>query len=122
LTYSLGHHLERDISNKVRLGLSTDLFFNTANRVLMARSGAESVNTGDLIQLGMAPSVSLVFDEFDILLVIGPYLRDRYKGNGDIYSRYGIRRTFGEHYTAVLMLKTHAAKADHLELGIGYRW
>lgn len=126
LTYTLNHHLERDISNKVRLGVCADLFYITANRVLMARAGMSEVSTTDMVQAGLAATWGLKFGLFDVNFMMGAYVRDRYKGNGDIYSRYGIRRQFGKangrKWVTSLMLKTHAAKADHFEIGIGYRW
>lgn len=122
LTYTLTHQTERDISNKVRLGICADLFYITANRVLMARDGFAEVKTSDILQAGLAGTWGLKFGLFDVNFMLGAYVRDKYKGNGDIYSRYGIRRQFGRHLVTSLMLKTHAAKADHFEMGIGYRW
>jgi hypothetical protein len=51
----------------------------------------------------------------------GYYLYNRYKDDGNIYSRLCLRYHFSDRYFAVLNLKSHFAKADYWEYGIGMR-
>jgi hypothetical protein len=54
------------------------------------------------------------------LFQAGVYPYTRYKDDGIIYSRLGLRYLFGKHILANITLKTHFAKADNIEFGLGY--
>ena len=48
------------------------------------------------------------------------YLRDRYRPNGPLYHRIGFRYQLKNGLYGNVTLKSHWAKADYMELGIGY--
>ncbi len=60
------------------------------------------------------------FDHFELFLQNGFYLINKYKKDGGIYQRLGGRYYFKKNIVAHFALKTHFAKADYFELGVGY--
>jgi hypothetical protein len=58
---------------------------------------------------------------FSLHTQIGFYLYTKDMSNGRIYDRLMMRYRFGNHWMFNLALKTHYAKADVFEAGIGYR-
>ena len=51
---------------------------------------------------------------------MGCYVRDRYRPNGPLYHRIGFRYQISNGFYGNITLKTHWAKADYMEAGIGY--
>jgi hypothetical protein len=110
------------ISPKSSIGLGLDLFYNTAVKELIIRNEDYAPSNSDVIQLGVAVGYALHFDKVELDIVVGTYLRNKYKGSGAVYNRWGLKYHLTEHLYGVLMLKSHLAKADHPELGIGWRF
>lgn len=52
---------------------------------------------------------------------IGYYVHDEYKNNGSFYQRLGVRYYVTPNIYGVLSLKTHFAKAEAFEVGLGYK-
>ena len=72
-------------------------------------------------RIGLFGSAGYRMGKWDGHFQTGFYLYNRYKPDGDLYSRIAIRHHFNQHLFATLNLKTHYAKADYAEWGIGYR-
>lgn len=53
---------------------------------------------------------------------MGVYLRDEYFADDRFYHRFGFKYTFDNGLLINLTLKSHWAKADYVEYGIGYRF
>ena len=53
---------------------------------------------------------------------IGHYLYSRYTDLSLIYTRLGLIYRINSHLLANVSLKSHMAKADFIEWGIGYTW
>lgn len=52
---------------------------------------------------------------------IGYYLHDEYKENGSLYQRLGLRYYITPEIFGIMSLKTHFAKAEAFEIGVGYK-
>ncbi|MEG1022726.1 MAG: acyloxyacyl hydrolase, partial [Myroides sp.] len=52
---------------------------------------------------------------------IGYYVHDEYKKNGSLYQRLGLRYYVTPNVFGVMSLKTHFAKAEAFEVGVGYK-
>ncbi|HLV45631.1 MAG TPA: acyloxyacyl hydrolase [Flavobacterium sp.] len=52
---------------------------------------------------------------------VGIYVYDKYKENGALYQRLGLRYYVTKNWFGSMSLKTHFAKAEAFELGIGYK-
>lgn len=74
----------------------------------------------EIIQLGMFVGYILPMDRFHLLFGMGAYVRDKYKPESPVYHRVGMRYVFDNGINMHLVLKSHWAKADYIEYGIGY--
>ena len=72
-------------------------------------------------QTGMTIGWEVLVGKVSFPLQAGFYLLSKYKSNGVFYNRYGIRYQFHKHLFANVSLKTHFAKADYFEWGLGYK-
>ncbi len=111
---------ERRITYKSSLGFGTDVFYNSSLQTLMERREDGPVKKVDAMQNGLFFSYTLHFDDFELKMQQGVYLRDLWKVDGTLYHRFGLRYRINAKWFASLMLKTHFAKADFGEFGFGY--
>lgn len=120
--FALRAMIERRVTFKSGLMASVDGYLNNSLKPLLERDGEWNDNPADALQLGIAAGYVLHFDPMEFHIMMGGYVRSAYTGQGLLYHRFGLRYFFGEHWSANFMLKTHFAKADHAELGLGYRF
>jgi len=111
---------ERRVSYKSAFGFGVDWFYDSSLRPLVQQRTREVVGPASVMQLGVVMSYSLFFDRFSLKMQQGYYLADAFRLNGSLYHRVGLRYDVGANFYAQLTLKTHFAKADYGELGIGY--
>ena len=73
-----------------------------------------------IIQLGLYAGYLVPLNHFHFFFGMGAYVRDRYRPNGPLYHRIGFRYQISNGFYGNITLKTHWAKADYMEAGIGY--
>lgn len=73
-----------------------------------------------LLQIGLFTGYLLPFDRFQLVVGMGYYLRDKFKFQEPVYHRVGMRYVFDSGLNLNLVLKSHWARADYIEYGIGY--
>ncbi len=112
---------EKRVSYKSSFGLGYDMLYNSSLQVLMNRKLDSPISSGHTIQHGILFSYTLHFNEFELKMQQGIYVHDQYKIDGRFYHRFGLRYLINEHLFVQLTLKTHFAKADYGELGVGWR-
>lgn len=78
------------------------------------------ITNSELIQLGGYLGYLLPFDRFHLAVGMGYYLRDKYGFQEPFYHRVGMRYVFANGINLNLVLKSHWARADYIEYGIGY--
>jgi hypothetical protein len=113
---------EKRISYKSGLGIGLDLLFDESASYLFEQRMGYRPASSQSIQLGGLISYSLFFDRLSLKMQQGIYMRDAYRLNGLLYHRFGLRYEITRRLFAQLTLKTHFAKADFGEVGIGYTW
>lgn len=74
----------------------------------------------DILQVGMYCGYIIPLDRVHILIGMGAYLRDKYSPADPLYHRLGFRYLFPNGINLNLSLKSHWARADYIEYGIGY--
>lgn len=74
----------------------------------------------DIVQVGAYLGYLLPLDHFHYVLGMGYYLRDKYQPDEPFYHRVGMRYLFDSGLFTQVVLKSHWAKADYVEWGIGY--
>ncbi len=121
LTSSMTLLADSRFSAKSSFGLGLDAMYNQANGADMLRE-SDNVPWNDVLQLGAFASYSLHFNRFELKIIFGAYLYDKYKKNGTLYNRVGLRYRITDHLFASVYLKSHLVKADYNELGIGWNF
>lgn len=74
----------------------------------------------DYLQAGVYVGYVLPLDRLRFVLGMGAYVRDVYNPDDHFYHRIGMRYRATKHLDINLILKSHWAKADYVEYGIGY--
>lgn len=74
----------------------------------------------DLIQLGTFAGFILPLDHLHFVLGMGMYVRDKFSPVDRFYHRVGARYVFNNGINLGITLKSHWARADYFEYGIGY--
>ncbi len=118
--FSFTNVLEKRFSTKTSWGFGLDFFYNSALRKYLYVDASGSANFGKTLQIGGLISYTKHLYPWEIKIMMGAYLRDKYKKNGTIYHRFGLRYHINNHLLLGLSLKTHYARADFPELGVGW--
>jgi hypothetical protein len=114
--------MEYRLSNKSSIGLGADAFYSSVIHKLIDEKDDKEYPASKAIQAGIHFCYSLHFNRFELKISQGYYLRDKWTFDGHLYNRFGLRYFWNEHFFGNLMLKTHFAKADFVEIGIGYKF
>ena len=115
--YALSIQERKLFRPKVGMELSFDVF---SKQAVFGYKRYIPKTQWSILQLGLFVGYILPLDHLQFVLGIGTYLKDRYQPDGPIYNRVGMRYQFNNGITANLVLKSHWAKADYVEYGIGY--
>ena len=62
-----------------------------------------------------------IINKFSIITQLGYYAYYPVDFEGKTYIRAGMKRYFGKKWFVVMTLKSHAAKAEAVEVGVGIR-
>jgi hypothetical protein len=111
---------ERRISYKSSFAIGTEVMFNSAVKTL--RNRMEEAQTGweKNAQLSLVLGYGLNFDKLQLRILQGFYVVNPWQADGTFYQRVTLCYQLTNRIQALLGLKTHFAKADHSEIGIGY--
>ncbi|MCO4814535.1 MAG: acyloxyacyl hydrolase [Flavobacteriales bacterium] len=74
----------------------------------------------EILQIGTFVGFILPFDHLHLITGMGIYLKDKYQPEDFLYHRVGMRYVFENGININLVLKSHWARADYTEFGIGY--
>lgn len=124
--YVLSAYADKRLSRKSALQFGVDAFFsNFLKEAIYYESVAFpdrniDANT-DYKRLGVFVGHELFINKLTVVAQFGFYAYYPYDFEGRFYQRIGVKRYFGDKWFAALSLKTHAAKAEAFELGIGIR-
>jgi hypothetical protein len=112
--------IDRRMNARLSFCVGLDGMRNSSLPELMREKMGRSNSINDLMQLGATFGCSMHFNRFELRLQQGVYVIDGYKQDGVLYQRVGLRFYISEKWWLGLMLKTHFAKADYGEYGLGY--
>ncbi|MBL1279329.1 MAG: acyloxyacyl hydrolase [Fluviicola sp.] len=74
----------------------------------------------EILQIGAFVGFILPFDRFHLITGMGVYIKDKYQPEDAFYHRVGMRYVMDNGIQLNLVLKSHWARADYTEFGIGY--
>lgn len=74
----------------------------------------------EIVQLGVFLGYLMPLDNYHVVIGMGYYVRDKYQPEDAFYHRVGMRYVFDNGLNLNLVLKSHWARADYVEFGLGY--
>ncbi len=74
----------------------------------------------DLNSFGLSAGYMMHFGDMILLFQMGHYIADEHKINGPWFHRIGWRQKIHGHLMATINLKSHFARADYFEFGLGW--
>lgn len=102
---------------QVGMEVTLDLMHKSALRTQAPDIDMSSI---DILQLGAFVGYILPFDRLHVVVGMGYYVRDKYRFQEPVYHRIGLRYVFENGINVNCVLKSHWARADYVEYGIGY--
>ncbi len=120
-TYSMEFTYSYHNSHRSALLAGFDVIHNIALYQHSIRYDSSFTGTQkDVTQYAINIGYAQVFDKFELFIQSGIYLVSKAKKDGAYYQRLGGRYIFNQKWVAQFALKTHFAKADYFEIGLGY--
>ncbi|WP_242134506.1 acyloxyacyl hydrolase [Aestuariivivens marinum] len=124
--YIVSAYTDKRINRKSALQLGVDVFFsNFLKELIYYKSVAfpEDDISGDedFKRVGVFVGHELFINKINILSQLGYYVYYPFDFEGRTYFRIGVKRYFGNKWFGALTLKSHGAKAEAVEFGIGVR-
>ncbi len=120
---ALTYNIERYIDHKRKIGVGGDIFYDgSISEALASPDGTPEKEFDKLIRLGLHGSYAISYKQLSMGIQVGHYLYSKYTVLTLIYSRISVQYMLSEHLSANIGIKSHWAKADNIEWGIGYSW
>lgn len=119
ITGSVGYFMIRNINYKSAFRFGAEVFYNGGNYERIRIDNPEVRPLGAL-QIGIPVGYMLKIDRFSMSFAMGTYIYDQYSVSGRLYHRLGMRYQLKNNLSLYYNLKTHFAKADYFEVGMGY--
>jgi hypothetical protein len=120
--HTLSSTLMKPVSHKVRLGAGLDVFYDLSLLRAFRNSDEPVPNDFKIVRSGIHLDEELMIEKLSIVFQMGAYWLDQFKEDGHFYHRIGFKYLLNEHLFANLTLKTHFARADYVECGIGWKF
>ena len=105
--------------SRPKVGLETSLDLISKQAIFAYRPEIEKDQWG-ILQMGAYIGYLLPLDQLHFALGMGIYVKDKYQPEDFMYHRVGLRYYFPNGINTQVVLKSHWARADYVEWGIGY--
>ena len=124
--YILSAYADKRINHKSAFQIGADIFFsNFLKEYIYYRSVSypEEATSGneDYKRVGLTVGHELFINRMSLITQLGYYVYYPFDFEGRTYIRIGLKRYFGKKWFGALTLKSHAAKAEGVEFGVGVR-
>ncbi|WP_179375028.1 acyloxyacyl hydrolase [Winogradskyella wichelsiae] len=124
--YVISAYADKRLSHVSAIQFGADVFFSKfLEELIYYRSVSfpeENVSGDeDYKRAGLFVGHELFVNKLSVETQIGYYVYYPYDFEGRTYLRIGLKRYFGENFFGALTLKSHGAKAEAVEFGIGLR-
>lgn len=97
-----------------------EFFYNASLRKQLQEFKGIEAEAGDLNSFGISAGYGMHFGDMTLLFQMGHYIADEHKINGPWFHRIGWRKKIHGHLMATINLKSHFARADYFEFGLGW--
>lgn len=105
--------------SKPKVGFETAFDFISKQAIMNYKPTIEKTQW-DIFQMGVYMGYLLPLDRLHFAIGMGVYVKDKYQPEDFLYHRIGLRYYFNNGLNAQVLLKSHWARADYVEWGIGY--
>jgi hypothetical protein len=120
---SVTYNLEYMINHKRRIGLGPDFFYDgSISEALASTDGTPDKYYFNHVRLGLHASYTSRYKQLLMGIQLGHYIYSKYTDLTLVYSRISLHYLITDHLIAGMAIKSHYAKADNIEWGIGYCW
>lgn len=124
--YELSFYADKQFSSKSKVQLGVDLFAMYYLKEYIKYKSVAYPNENiaadtDFKRVGLFAGYELLINKFSVEAQVGYYVYEPFDFLGPIYQRIGAKYHWNATFFSSLSLKTHAAKAEALEIGIGVK-
>ncbi|WP_422105929.1 acyloxyacyl hydrolase [Winogradskyella sp.] len=124
--YILSAYADKRLSHVSAIQLGVDVFFSNFLKELIYYQSVSfpelDVNGDeDFKRVGLFVGHELFINKMSVETQLGYYVYYPFDFEGRTYFRVGLKRYFGDRFFGALTLKSHGAKAEAVEFGIGVR-
>ncbi len=124
--YILSAYADKRLSHKSAIQLGADVFFSNFLKELIRFQSTANLGDGvtgdeDFKRVGIFAGHELFINRMSIETQLGYYIYYPFDFEGRTYIRIGLKRYFGKKLFGAITLKSHGAKAEAVEFGIGVR-
>ncbi|WP_299226943.1 acyloxyacyl hydrolase [uncultured Psychroserpens sp.] len=124
--YIVSAYADKRLNRKSAIQLGTDVFFSKFLEELIyfysvAFPELDVSGDEDWKRVGVFVGHELFINKMSIITQLGYYVYYPYDFEGQVYNRIGLKRYFGDKLFGAITLKSHGAKAEAVEFGIGVR-
>lgn len=124
--YIISAYADKRLNRKSSIQLGTDVFFSKFLEEHIKYTSIAFLNLNvsgneDYKRVGVFVGHELFINKMSIITQLGYYVYYPFDFEGRVYNRIGLKRYFGKKLFAAATLKSHSAKAEAVEFGIGIR-
>lgn len=119
-------YADKRLGKRSAIQLGTDVFFSNFLKELIRFQSTSFPELDidpdtDYKRVGVFIGHELFVNKMSVVAQLGYYVYYPFDFEGNMYNRIGMKRYFGEKIFGALTLKSHGAKAEAVEFGIGIR-
>lgn len=124
--YIVSAYADKRINRKSAFQFGTDIFFSKFLKELIyyqsvAGLGEDVSGDEDYKRVGVFAGHELFVNKTSLITQLGYYIYYPFDFEGQTYLRIGLKRYFGKKWFGSITLKSHGAKAEAVEFGVGVR-
>lgn len=120
--YTLQLNAYKPLNYKNRIGGGIECVYNNALKTVWEEDGVYDYTFKDIFQVGAKIGYEFRVHRLSLPIEFGYYVYKTQSYNGKMFHRIGFRYNVTKHLIANLSLRTHWAKADYFEWGLGYEF
>lgn len=124
--YIISAYADKRLNRKSAIQVGADVFFSKFLEELIYYYSVAFPELGvsgdeDWKRVGVFVGHELFVNKMSIITQLGYYVYYPYDFEGRVYNRIGLKRYVGDTFYGAITLKSHGAKAEAVEFGIGVR-
>ncbi|MBO0342945.1 acyloxyacyl hydrolase [Flagellimonas profundi] len=119
-------YADKRLGKRSAIQLGTDIFFSNFLKELIRYQATsfpelDVAPDTDYKRVGVFLGHELFVNNLSVIAQLGYYVYYPFDFEGKVYNRIGLKRYFGDKIFGAVTLKSHGAKAEAIEFGIGVR-